>query len=391
MMSATLNRARGIRRALHDLQQAQVLRRQEIGADQSRQPRPGQDLSGHHPGRTLGRLSGNPFRRETPSSRVDSSFSMTAPAPSDPMTQDIDRQIVLAQEDLAPKMTISPTFRMRTGTSGLDQLNEASVPMSLLVRPFDRGQLSVVATPTFLSAGQLPGSQSQQLFGTGALGNTPVPASQHAQGVGLSVGYEIDWLKADVGSSPIGFQQQNVLGGVVLSPQIASGTRLRVAGERRAVTDSVLSYAGTRDPATNIPWGGVTRTRGHTQLEMSVRDANFYAGGGYASLNGLNVASNTEYEMGAGGTYPVWRGPSGDEVRIGLDLVYFAYDKNLRFFSLGQGGYFSPQSYFATLLPVRYISRATTSTGRSADRLAIRFTMRTPPPCFQTTQCCRTS
>jgi hypothetical protein len=51
--------------------------------------------------------------------------------------------------------------------------------MALLVRPFDRGQLSVVATPTFLSAGQLPGNtQSQQLFGTGALGNTPcLPAS----------------------------------------------------------------------------------------------------------------------------------------------------------------------------------------------------------------------
>ena len=90
---------------------------------------------------------------------------------------------------------------------------------------------------------------------------------------------------------------------------------------------------------------------------MSVRDANFYVGGGYASLKGLNVESNTEYQMGAGGTYPVWRGPSGDEVRIGLDLVYFAYDKNLRFFTLGQGGYFSPQSYFATLLPVRYISK----------------------------------
>ena len=221
MMSATLNRARGnTRRALQDLQRAQVLRRQEIGFEQSApaadRVRIYQATAQDEP---LGRISGNPFRRAEapPSARVDSSLSMTAPAPSDPMTQDIDRQIVLAQEDLAPKMTISPTFRMRTGTTGLDQLNEASVPMALLVRPFARGQLSVVATPTFLSAGQLPATtQSQQLFGTGPLVNPPVPAaSQHAQGVGLSIGYEMDWLKADVGSSPIGFQQQNVLGGVV--------------------------------------------------------------------------------------------------------------------------------------------------------------------------------
>jgi cellulose synthase operon protein C len=134
--------------------------------------------------------------------------------------------------------------------------------------------------------------------------------------------------------------------------------RLRVLGERRAVTDSVLSYAGTQDPATGIRWGGVIRERGHAQLEMSVREANFYAGGGYAALNGLNVESNTEYEFGAGGSYPIWKGQSNNEVRIGLDLVYFAYDRNLRFFSLGQGGYFSPQSYFASLFPVRYTSKS---------------------------------
>ena len=112
----------------------------------------------------------------------------------------------------------------------------------------------------------------------------------------------------------------------------------------------------TKDPATGTPWGGVTRTRAHAQLEFSVREANFYVGGGYALLDGKNVASNRAYQFGAGGTYPVWQNAT-DELRLGLDAVYFAYDKNLRFFTLGQGGYFSPQSYIATLFPVRYTSR----------------------------------
>jgi cellulose synthase operon protein C len=362
MMSATLNRARGnTRRALEDLKQAQALRRQEVGADLTT---PGaeptriyQTAAQDEP---LAPMSGNPFRRgAAPTPQTSFAPSLPAPAPSDLLSQDIDRQIAGLQEDLAPKLTVGPAFRFRTGTTGLDQLSEAAVPVALLVHPLDRGQLSVIATPTFLSAGQVPGdTQSQRLFGTGALGNTPVPPSQHAQGVGLLIGYEMDWLKADIGSSPLGFQQENVLGGLEVSPQITDGVRLRVLGERRAVTDSVLSYAGTQDPATGIRWGGVTRERGHAQLEMSVRDANFYAGGGYAALNGLNVESNTEYEMGAGGSYPVWRGQADNEVRIGLDLVYFAYDKNLRFFSLGQGGYFSPQSYFAALFPVHYSSKS---------------------------------
>ena len=39
--------------------------------------------------------------------------------------------------------------------------------------------------------------------------------------------------------------------------------------------------------------------------------------------------------------------PPTDELRVGLDLVYFGFDKNLSGFTFGQGGYFSPQSYFA--------------------------------------------
>jgi len=230
--------------------------------------------------------------------------------------------------------------------------------MELLSRPFGSGQLTVSATPTFLSAGDVPGdTNSQLLFGTGAFGNRPAPPSQQAQGVGLLAAYQLGWFKGDVGSSPIGFQQTNVLGGIELSPQIIEGTTLRVLGERRSVTDSILSYAGTKDPSTGTAWGGVTRTRGHAQLELSIRNANFYVGGGYAVLDGLNVASNTQYELGMGGTYPIWSGQN-DELRVGLDLVYFAYDKNLRYFTLGQGGYFSPQSYFAALVPVRYTAKS---------------------------------
>ena len=374
LMAATLNRARGNdRRALQNLRQAASLRRQEIGADRPLPFTSGQATQSDRASRTamyqistfddtLVPQGGNPFRRNegAPDNTqlTEAPALLPPPMPRDPMLQDIDKQIASVQQDLAPKLTVGPSFRSRTGTSGLDQLSEASLPTDLVVHPFGRGLMTFTATPTFLSAGDVPGdTKSQQSFGTGALGGRPVPPSQHAEGVGLSLAYQLGWLKADVGVSPIGFQQQNILGGVELSPEIADGVRLRVLGERRSVTDSVLSYAGTQDPATGTHWGGVTRTRGHAQIEFSTQGANFYAGGGYAMLNGLNVESNREYEFGAGGSYPVWHGKT-DELRIGLDLVYFAYDKNLRFFTLGQGGYFSPQSYFATVLPVHYTSKS---------------------------------
>ena len=368
IMSAMLNRARGnLQLAYSDLRHARALRRQEIGFDVSEMSakpfsgmrrtaadRPGDDdalaMSG----------SDNPFRQSDVQVSPVGNFADGSAIPArsvDPILQDIDSQIGTVRRDQAPKFALGPAFRSRTGSAGLDQLSEISLPSELIVRPLGRGTLTATATPTFLSSGTVQAdANSLASFGTGAFPGRPAPPSQHAEGVGLSASYQLGWLKTDVGTSPVGFQQQNLLGGVEVAPSLSDTVRLRVLGERRSVTDSVLSYAGTKDPGTGTPWGGVTRLRGHAQLEFAVHGADLYAGGGYAVLNGQNVTSNTEIEAGAGGSYPIWRNAT-DELRLGIDAVYFGYDKNLRFFTLGQGGYFSPQSYFATLFPVKYTSK----------------------------------
>ena len=367
IMSATLNHARGnLQQAYDDLKHAQALRRQEMGierpeefnnttaGDRRFQP----DRATGDSGATNG--PDNPFRHgETMAFAATASAASqdTASDPIDPVLQDIDHQMAEARRDLAPQFTFGPSFRFRTGSPGLDQLTETSLPSELMVRPLGRGLLTVTATPDFLSSGSVQADASSQAsFGTGVFPGHPAPPGQHAEGVGFSAAYQLGWLKTDIGTSPIGFQQQNFLGGLELSPALSDNVHLRIIGERRAVTDSVLSYAGTKDPGTGIPWGGVTRTRGHAQLEISKGESNFYVGGGYAVLNGENVSSNHEYEFGAGGSYPVWQNAT-DEVRLGLDAVYFGYDKNLRFFTLGQGGYFSPQSYLAALFPLKYTSK----------------------------------
>jgi cellulose synthase operon protein C len=371
IMAATFDRARGnLQRSYDDLRRARTLRRQEMGVEQpeafdrssanahrlDRDTPTDNDVSAMN-------ASDNPFRHGNSLTSTASSVSgfgylpTSSANPPDALLQDIDHQIGSVQEDLSPKVTLGPSFRSRTGSSGLDQLNEISLPSQLITRPFGYGILTSTITPVFLSSGDVQATTyGQASFGTGVFPGRLTPPSQHAEGVGLSTAYQLGWVKADVGSSPIGFQQHNILGGVEISPGLTDNTHLRIVGERRAVTDSVLSYAGTKDPGTGTAWGGVTRTRGHGQLEFSMRDINFYLGGGYAVLDGQNVASNHEYEAGAGGTYPLWRNLT-DELRLGVDIVYFGYDKNLRFFTLGQGGYFSPQAYFATLFPLKYTSK----------------------------------
>jgi Tfp pilus assembly protein PilF len=357
LMAADLARARGDNgQELADLRTAQTLRRQQIGADQpvavaALVPPPG--------------IGGNPFRggeAALPPPGIADAGGIVPGGPAgsalarDPMSSDIAHAIAVAQAAVAPTVSLDPGFRQRSGSTGLDQLDEVTSPVSAAFSPGGYGRLTVTANPTLLSNGQLQDyAATRQQFGTLVFGG-PLPGNQHAQGVGLSAAYSYRWFAADVGSTPLGFRVENAVGGVELSPELADGVRLRTTVERRAVTDSLLSYAGTVDTGTGQTFGGVIRNRGHAQLELSAGLANFYVGGGYSQLSGQNVASNTETEAGAGGSYPLYR-TAADELRAGLDLVYFTYAKNLDHFTLGQGGYFSPQSYFAALVPVTFTHR----------------------------------
>ena len=376
VMSATLNRARGnLERAGDDLKRARALRLQELGVDRAEaDQRPTSGARRFGAGPTVFAMNGstNPFRAGDVQTGSMNDFADSSPIPvrpMDPMLRDIETQMGAVREDRAPKFCHRPgIFVSRTGSAGLDQLTEVSLPGELVARPLGQGVLTATATPTFLSAGNVEANASgQTFFGTGLAGR-PAPPSQHAEGVGLSRRLPAWRLAEGRCRAPrrSAFSNRTSWAEWRWAPSIGDNARLRVDAERRAVTDSVLSYAGTKAPggpivpggpvSPDIPWGGVTRTRGHAQLEYSLREANLYAGGGYAVLDGKNVASNHEYEFGAGGTYPIWRNAT-DELRLGLDTVYFAYDKNLRFFTLGQGGYFSPQSYLAALFPLKYTSK----------------------------------
>ncbi|NMJ41486.1 hypothetical protein GWK16_09560 [Roseomonas sp. JC162] len=73
------------------------------------------------------------------------------------------------------------------------------------------------------------------------------------------------------------------------------------------------------------------------QVEYSQGAGSLYAGGGYATFTGSRVKANARIEIAAGGSYAVVRQPD-ETLTLGMDLVYFAYVENLRFFTLGQGG-----------------------------------------------------
>jgi Tfp pilus assembly protein PilF len=283
--------------------------------------------------------------------------------PADPLAREIERELAALRDDVGPSLAAVASGRMRSGDDGLDKLSELSARLEAVAAlPVVGGRITAFAEPTTIDAGSLENSrQARQRFGTSVLngaGSLPAPADSGASGVGVGLAYQRgDWLRADVGTTPIGFQTSNIIGGAEIAPQLtAAGLRARFTAERRGMNDSLLSWSGATDPRSGTSWGPVLRTGGRAQIEFPLGNGYGYVGGGYSSFDGSGVASNTRIEGGAGVSIPVWR--EGDsELRTGLDLVYLAYERNLRYFTLGHGGYFSPQQYTALNIPVDYRGR----------------------------------
>lgn len=320
----------------------------------------------------------NPFRR-SPDDNLQASAGLppgnglTGP---DPVTQEIDRNIVSLRDTLAPSVQGGFGLRLRSGDAGLDKLSDVSVPLEATFSPGATGTVKLSVTPQVLTSGSIGGDDTNlQRFGTYALDLTPPnqsggldgktyvpaalktgyarPASQQAQGVGFDVQYANRYFTGDIGTTPIGFRFQNIVGGIELAPRISDRVTLRLTAERRALTDSILSYAGTVDNATGNKWGGVVSNHARVAVEFSAGPADFYVDGGGSQITGRHVANNSQYEFGGGGSYPIFK-QGDEEIRVGADLFYESYSKNLRFFTYGQGGYFSPQSYVSALIPITY-------------------------------------
>lgn len=333
-------------RAVALLEQAQAQRGAELG-------RPALPQAGA-PLPTLAGALENPFARGT------RPLTPAAPLPADALSREIARELAVVREDAAPTAGVFGQARVRSGTGGLDRLQEFGGGVEgAVAAPGIGGRLTARLGAVALESGSLGGDAATlNRFGTNALGGAAARPAGSASGVTVGLGYARgDWLRAEVGTSPMGFRDTTVLGAVEVAPRLTESLRLRVLGERRNVVDSVLSYAGLRDGRSGAFWGNVVRTGGRAQLEFPVGAGGLYIGGGYAQFAGTNVRENARVEAGAGFSYPVIRG-GGGELTLGLDLVYFGFERNLREFTFGQGGYFSPQQYFAANIPLDYRGRS---------------------------------
>lgn len=182
------------------------------------------------------------------------------------------------------------------------------------------------------------------------------PDYQRGAGMGLALRYTNGSFGVDVGSTPLGFEETNFVGGIQWQPALTPRTVLNLRLEQRAVKDSILSYGGVVDPYSGETWGGVVKRGGGAGIAyQSERGNGVYADLAMYDYVGNNVADNKQVALGVGGYVRAFSGRDS-YLQTGIHLNAMGFSDDLSYFTYGHGGYFSPQEFFSLAFPINYVS-----------------------------------
>lgn len=268
-------------------------------------------------------------------------------------TDNVEDKLAAIESRNTPYLSSRMNVWGRGGEAGFNRLLIQQAEFEASTTLSDTLRASLILKPTYLTGGTADGN-STSLFGTQKTAASFGP--QSASGVAAEAQLSTSSVGLRLGSTPRGFLTNNWIGGFRLQPWSGPLTLLI---ERDNIKDTMLSYAGARDPVSGMIMGGVISNSATLQAHWGTGNSGIYASGGYQSITGRNVLRNAGFNGNAGAWWKMPVVPQGD-LTFGMNFTGMGYDRNLRYFTLGQGGYFSPQQYFLFNVPVRW----TASRGR---------------------------
>lgn len=241
------------------------------------------------------------------------------------------------------------------GTGGISDLR-ALTQMLQLDTPLAAGRAFGRLEWVHLDAGSFADSPYREKFGTCYQRDCYGDEQQKSDGVTLAAGWANERVAFDLGTTPLGFEVVDWVGGAsVKSDWHDFG--FTFTASRRPISSSLLSYAGTVDPGTGIRWGGVRANGVRVDVSHDLGGAVGYWGSLQQHLlTGENVEDNWRTRL-MGGTYYKVVNEEHRRVSVGLSSMLWRFQHDLSAYTLGQGGYYSPQRYFSLAVPVNYRQR----------------------------------
>ncbi|TCW14346.1 tetratricopeptide repeat protein [Raoultella sp. BIGb0138] len=264
------------------------------------------------------------------------------------------------QQDL--NVTLEHDFWGSSGTGGYSDL-KAHTTMLHVDAPLADGRMFLRTDLVNMDAGRFSthsdGSYSPSWGTCGEIACTSGSKNQSDGGASVAVGWKNDTWSGDIGTTPMGFNVVDVVGGVSYSDDLGPvGYTLNM--HRRPISSSLLAFGGQKDSSshTGKTWGGVRADGGGISLSYDKGEANgVWSSLGADRLTGKNVADNWRVRWMTGYYYKLIN-EDNRRVTVGLNNMLWHYDKDLSGYTLGQGGYYSPQEYVSFAVPVTWRQRS---------------------------------
>ncbi|ESG08692.1 cellulose synthase subunit BcsC [Salmonella enterica subsp. enterica serovar Pullorum str. 19945] len=262
------------------------------------------------------------------------------------------------QQDL--NVTLAHDYWGSSGTGGYSDL-KAHTTMLQVDAPWSDGRAFFRTDMVNMDVGRFSTDADGKYdnnWGTCTLEKCSGHRSQADTGASVAVGWQNETWRWDIGTTPMGFNVVDVVGGVSYSDDIGPlGYTLNA--HRRPISSSLLAFGGQKDASSNTgtKWGGVRANGGGVSLSYDKGEANgVWASLSGDQLSGKNVEDNWRVRWMTGYYYKVIN-ENNRRVTVGLNNMIWHYDKDLSGYSLGQGGYYSPQEYLSFAVPVMWRQR----------------------------------
>lgn len=274
----------------------------------------------------------------------------------------LDKVIAEIQSRPQPMISMGYDHLSKPGDPGLSDTTTQRIPLELRVpRAYD-GHYFALAEWVDLDVGRLPTSYDEAaLYGTvlaagpDAVLNFPQGLDPATDSVALGLGYDDDALRLDLGTTPLGMPVQDLIGGIRYDGRW-SELSYSVDLSRRPISSSLLSFGGARDPVSGRSWGGARENGASLRLAHYGPQLSLSGSVEASRIEGRNILDNDFFGGRLSADYKFYDA-HGQQLLIGVAATYWNYAENQRYFSFGHGGYYSPQSYVVTSLPLEWRGR----------------------------------
>jgi tetratricopeptide (TPR) repeat protein len=262
----------------------------------------------------------------------------------------VDEGLQAIERDWVAHFEAAIGGRWRSGQIDHDRLDDPQLEITWAGSHPRWGRFRVSADALYPESDRVPAGEP---FGS-LVALPAISESQSDKGIsGLVQWAPKNGVVLEFGTTPTSFAVNNLVGALRFRIDSAEGP-WSFGFDRSMVRDSLLSLAGTIDPLSGQTWGGVIRDRAYFGGRFGDDNLSVYGALAGSVLDGDRVDSNSQWRADAGF---LRRAGSGDgwTVRVGGAVEVTGFAANRSHFTLGHGGYFSPEQ-FVSVGPVVELS-----------------------------------